>query len=129
MKRYLTKLAISIALLLTVTSAYAYDFEVDGIYYKVVDFTELTCKVVNSGDENIKYEGDIVIPSEVTYNTRTLKVTEIGYKAFERCTSLTSIDIPDSVTKIGSWAFSNCSSLTSVVIPDSVTEIGDDAFS
>ena len=55
-------------------------------------------------------------------------VTSIGYKAFDDCTSLTSVTIPDSVTSIGEYAFYNCSSLTSVAIPDSVTSIGYEAF-
>ncbi|MBD5280418.1 MAG: leucine-rich repeat protein [Bacteroides sp.] len=125
MKQYLKKLVMSIAMLLTLTSAYAYDFEVDGIYYEVTSFTDLTCKVV-SGDN--KYEGDVTIPSEVSFNSRTLRVTEIGDKAFYECSSLTSVVIPDSVTEIGDYAFSRCGSLTSVVIPDSVTVIGNSAF-
>ena len=55
-------------------------------------------------------------------------VTSIGYKAFDDCTSLTSVTIPDSVTSIGDSAFSGCTSLTSVTIPDSVTSIGGWAF-
>ena len=47
---------------------------------------------------------------------------------FEQCSSLTSINIPNSVTSIGDWAFSGCSSLTSVTIPNSVTSIGGNAF-
>ena len=52
----------------------------------------------------------------------------IGLYAFDGCSGLTSITIPDSVTSIGEYAFRNCDSLTSVTIPDSVTSIGDDAF-
>ena len=56
-------------------------------------------------------------------------VTSIGNWAFRDCTSLTSVTIPDSVTSIGVWTFGNCTSLTSVTIPDSVTKISDNAFS
>ena len=55
-------------------------------------------------------------------------VTTIGYSAFYRCSSLTSVTIPNSVTEIGVGAFSGCSSLTSVTIPSSVTTIWHSAF-
>ena len=58
-----------------------------------------------------------------------LPVTNIGYRAFKECTSLTSVTIPDSVTTIGDDAFYYCASLTSVTIPNSVTSIGESAFS
>ncbi len=62
-----------------------------------------------------------VIPSDGS-------VTSIGYAAFEECTGLTSITIPDSVTSIGYAAFEYCTGLTSITIPDSVTSIGNYAF-
>ena len=54
--------------------------------------------------------------------------TTIGNSAFNNCTSLTSINLPEGVTSIGSSAFNNCYSLTSITIPDSVTTIADNAF-
>ena len=55
-------------------------------------------------------------------------VTQIGDRAFENCTSLITVGIPDGVTVIGSSAFSHSRSLEEIVIPESVTEIGGSAF-
>lgn len=66
--------------------------------------------------------------SSLTSVTIPESVTTIGDGAFYDCRSLTSITIPDSVTSIGSGALRNCSSLTSVTIPNNVTSIGDEAF-
>ena len=70
----------------------------------------------------------ITIPATVTKDGVKYTVTSIGDDAFERCSGLTSVTIPDSVTSIGNYAFSECRSLTSVDIPDSVTSIGYAAF-
>ena len=56
-------------------------------------------------------------------------VKVIGNSAFWLCSSLTNINIPNSVTNIGDAAFSGCSSLTNINIPNGVTNIGDIAFS
>ncbi len=48
--------------------------------------------------------------------------------AFENCSMLTSITIPNTVTSIGNYAFKNCSGLTEITIPTSVTSIDRTAF-
>ena len=55
-------------------------------------------------------------------------VTRIGDSAFERCSNIESIAIPESVTSIGRRAFGDCTSLTNITIPNSVIEIGWHAF-
>jgi len=58
----------------------------------------------------------------------TSNIISIGGAAFQNCSSLTTINLPDSLTSIGGYAFQNCSSLTTINLPDSLTSIGDTAF-
>ena len=122
----------TIATLLCSITASAHDFSVDGIYYDITSSTDLTVEVTYKGDKynsySNEYTGEVTIPTTVTYNSKTYNVTSIGYGAFEGCSSLTSITIPEGVTSIGSCAFYDCSSLTSITIPKSVTSIGSYAF-
>jgi len=74
------------------------------------------------------YPSSVVIPEKVTYESVEYSVTSIGERAFDGCSELTSITIPNSVTSIGKDAFQNCTSLTSINIPNSVTYIGNKAF-
>ncbi|MBD9090935.1 MAG: leucine-rich repeat domain-containing protein [Bacteroides oleiciplenus] len=55
-------------------------------------------------------------------------VTSIGDNAFDGCSSLKSINLPEEVTSIGESAFYGCISLTNISLPDGVTSIGDNAF-
>ena len=113
--------------LLTTSSLWAYDFQSGDLYYYITsDTIPYTAEVTYQYRSNINYSGltEITIPSSVTYNNITYTVTSIGENAFENCSNLTSITIPNSVTNIGYCAFYGCSSLTSITIPNSVTSIG-----
>ena len=81
-------------------------------------------------------EGTLGISGKAFYGCSSLtsieipnSVTSIGQSAFYECSGLTSVTIPNSVTTIGYRAFSGCSGLTSITIPNSVTSIGTEAFS
>ena len=117
------------AMILLPLVASAHDIEV-----KNADGVTIYYNYINNGTElevtycSYKYQGNVVIPKEVTYMNRTRKVTSIGSSAFASCKGLTSVTIPNSVTSIGSSAFASCKGLTSVTIPNSVTSIGNGAF-
>lgn len=55
-------------------------------------------------------------------------VTQIGKSAFQDCTELTKVTLPDSLTQIGNVAFNNCTALQSITIPKNVTRLGTTAF-
>ena len=50
------------------------------------------------------------------------------YYAFDQCTKLTHIEIPEGIQFINEHAFRACNGLTEVTIPNSVTELGVGAF-
>ena len=78
-------------------------------------------------DLNNVFTGNRTITSfnELEYFTG---LATIGYMAFQGCTSLTSVVIPNSVTSIDQGVFAGCSALMNVTIPNSVMSIGYNAF-
>lgn len=98
-----------------------YDFETDGIFYKITSEKEKTVEVVR-GNYDIEH---IKIPPII----RGYQVTSIKHYSFNAHSGLISVEIPNSVKSIGSCAFEGCSNLSLITIPNSVVEIDSEAFS
>ncbi len=56
-------------------------------------------------------------------------VTAIYSKAFENCSNLTDIVIPDTIRSIGENAFTSCTGLSHITIPESIIAIAPETFS
>jgi hypothetical protein len=91
------------------------------------NYTNLSAIVV-AKKSFFRCTGNIKIPSSVKHRGVLFSVDSIGNWAFDDCSGLTSITIPNSVMSIGGNAFSYCSSLTSITIPNSVESIENYAF-
>lgn len=101
----------------------AYQFEKNSIYYDIVNGKAV---VVSGG--SVMYSGDVVIPETVEYDGQHYVVDSIGEWAFNACSGLRSVKLPEKLRAIGSFAFVDCYGLTSISFPASLKVIGSGAF-
>lgn len=126
-----SKLLLTAALGLFASSMSAYDFEAGGIYYNIWSEEDKTVEVTRKSEaEGAEpcYSGEVIIPDIVTHNGKDYSVLQIGNYAFQNCSSLSSVTIPNSVTSIRLYAFQYCSGLTSIEIPKNTKEIESYTF-
>ncbi len=84
--------------------------------------------IFGTGNYDGSYKADnFYIPNGLSEVIVT-DATAIKEKAFYECSSLTKIEIPNSVTIIGFSAFYECTNLESFVIPNNVTQLSNDTF-
>ena len=104
---YLTLLLALLSTLGAQANEYA---TIDGIRYELDENTNEATVTSNSPT----FSGSITIPSTITYNSKTYRVTAIGNSAFKGYNGLTSVTIPKTVKSIDDDAFYGCESLKDV---------------
>ena len=120
LSRMLCLLAMVMAGVITASAA---DFMVDSICYNVIGDNQ-----VEVTKRDVNYSGEVFIPETVVNDGITYQVTRIGNYAFQNCTGLTLVGIPEGVTEIGNWAFSYCTRLENIDMPNSLVSLGEAAF-
>ena len=147
MKRLFTSIIVALA---AIAAGAQTEFTADGFTYQVTEGNTVTLTQAPNT------EGDVVIPSTVTNEGQEYTVTAIGANAFNGCTALTAITLPNTVKTIGAYAFqnvgnnadveevaiwlgtglttigerafNNCDKMKNITIPASVTYIESSAF-
>lgn len=71
----------------------------------------------------------ITIPEYIIYANKTYIVKSIKSYAFNNCTNLKSIILPNSIESIEHNAFTYCTNIKKILIPNSIFHIGNEAFS
>lgn len=110
--------------LLSAAGLKAQEFQVGDLTYSVTSGANRTCEITKCDAAATA----VTIPATVQYGGTTYTVDKASDKAFQGCTALESVDIPENISKIGNYTFNNCTALKSVHIPGSVSEIGEGVF-
>ena len=124
MKQAIKPILFTILMSMVGTKINAYDFKKDGFYYNL-NSSNMTA-IVTYGES--LYEGNVIIPNEVSYNGRTMSVKQIGENAFKDCVDLSSVQFSSSITYIDKSAFRNCTKIRRLTIPSNITSINKCAF-
>ena len=98
------------------------------------DYSDYTFYVYNSGDAELvrcnkkEVSGKIELPATIVKDGKSYKVRKICESAFEGCTNISEIVLPNYLLQIDKRAFYGCTSLATVVVSNRVTDIAPKAF-
>ena len=112
MKKILTTLVLAFSAM----TMMAEEFKIGKLTFEIISSTEVSLK---SADQDIT---KAFLGETIDYQGKTYTLTSICSEAFEGCTSLTSVTIPNSVTEIGEGAFYWCSKIRTIYIPKGTKE-------
>jgi len=111
-----------IALLLGCAStAQSQDIEANGIFYNIINDTQVAVAPAWFDGVN-HYEGCIILPERVYCDGTNYEVAAIEPRAFWQ-SKVTQVQIPNSVTSIGIAAFADAEDLTDITLPLRLTSV------
>ena len=123
------KILFLIVLVIISMHTYAYDIEVNGLYFNLLSAeegtVEVTYKSFNPYDivrNEQEYIGDIEIPEKVTLGNKTFTVVALGEYCFADCRQMTSLKLPNTIKLVKEGAFGR-SRLNTVEFPNSIDSI------
>lgn len=100
------------------------------LYYNINDAVAHTLTVTYPAANWVGYTkptGTLIIPDTVSYMGINYVVTVIGEEAFEECSGITNVTLPNTLIVIEEEAFHNCS-ISNLTIPYNVKRIYVRAF-
>lgn len=103
--------------------AWGADITVGGLNYNLLDAGAGTCALAAG-----EYKGDLVIPDEIEFKGRTLKVVSVENEALYNLPELVSVSIGKNVETFGNYSFTGCTALEKLVIPANVDGFGSFSF-
>lgn len=135
-KCVLLTICLSIILCIVWEKTYASGFAFSSqegvlLYYNYINDgkeLEVTYDYFNSyNNYKALIDKSIIIPEEITYMSKTRKVTKVGNYAF-LYSDIRSIILPSTIKTIGEYAFAECNRLHDLDIPDNVETIEKSAL-
>ena len=120
--RKLTNILILMALQVCCTGfSQAQDIIANGIYYNIISDTQVAVAPAFFNGVN-HYDGCIILPEQVYCDGINYDVAAIAPRAFWQ-SSVTEVQIPNSVTMIGEAAFADAEDLISITLPLKLTAV------
>ena len=117
-------ISLILALLLSVSAFCSLQAQNWKVY---LDFNKHTAEIAFDSSY-LQLSGTLEIPGQFYYNNELYTVVGVGMGAFENCSRITSLVLPNSVTIINKDAFKNCTGLKTVRFGQSLKNIGWSAF-
>ena len=121
MRRFFNILAVIALVMGCSTGACAQDIEANGIFYNIISDTQVAVAPALFDGVN-HYAGCIILPERVYCDGVNYEVAAIAPRAFWQ-SSVTQVQIPNSVTMIGEAAFADAEDLTDITLPLGLTAV------